>query len=408
MFLPYLMLGYAAAVLLLLVGLEMAARAVPDLRGVRILRWAMISALLGVLLAAMRSYAPDWIAILSANAAIYASILFIYWATAETLDVPPRFLPWGIGLGVAVLAGQGFFVYVQENLLARVLIASTAMAIAAGSSAALLFRYEEQEDERAPGGSSFRSQTRVLAWLQIANVLDHVVRMALSVMHPPASYVHVDIIQAGFTYMNMVLNGAAGCGVIWLALGIHRRGLQKAARTDSLTGLLNRRAFEEILARDLRRANHDGRSLPVVLLDIDHFKAVNDSLGHQAGDEVIRRVAGAVQDCMRHADTLCRLGGEEFVMLLERAELDQAADIARRLRVEIMRLTGLPCGVHLTASLGVAASRLHESPEELLKRCDEALYHSKRSGRNQVTVDRTSGSAPLQHAADGLTPSPSL
>ncbi|UWZ84299.1 GGDEF domain-containing protein [Occallatibacter riparius] len=387
MLMPYLMLGYAAAALLLLVGVEVCSRAVPGLRGVRILRWAMISAVVGVLLLALRSHAPNWISILCANAAIYACILLIYWATAEALDARARFLPWGGGLILAALGGQAFYVYAHDNLLARVLISSTAMAIVAGATAALLFRYEEPVEEWAQSGWSLRAQTRALAWLQVANGLDHVARLVLSVVYPPASYVHMDVIQAGFTYVNMLLNVAASCGVIWLALSVHRRGLQKAAGTDGLTGLLNRRAFEEILARDLRRANRDGRTLPVLLLDIDHFKAVNDSLGHQAGDQVIQRVADALRDCMRPSDVLCRFGGEEFVMLLNGATLDQADEIARRLRTEIMLLTRLPGGLRLTASLGVATSRAGELPEELLKRCDEALYRSKRAGRNRVTVD---------------------
>jgi diguanylate cyclase (GGDEF)-like protein len=216
----------------------------------------------------------------------------------------------------------------------------------------------------------------------------------------------MDVIQAGFTYVNMLLNVASTCGVIWLALSFHRRALQKAARTDGLTGLLNRRAFEEILARDLRRCSHERRPLPILLLDIDHFKAINDSLGHLAGDQVICGLSNALRDCLRATDTLCRLGGEEFVMVLHETSLDQAEGIAERLCEEMASLTGLPGGARLTVSIGLAASREHETPEDILRRCDEALYCSKRGGRDRVTVDRStvSGAPAVAGPGAGVMP----
>jgi hypothetical protein len=157
MFLPYLMFGYAAATLLLLGGLQVASRAVPGLRGVRTLRWAMICALLGLLLGGMRSMAPEWITILCASAGLYASILFIYRATAETLNVQPRFFPWGTGLTFVALGGQAWFTYVHNDLLARILIASGTMAVDAGFTAAMLFRFKEpMEDGPLPTGACAR------------------------------------------------------------------------------------------------------------------------------------------------------------------------------------------------------------------------------------------------------------
>ena len=401
MFLPYLMFGYAVAALLLLGGLQVAGRAVPGLRGVRTLRWAMLSAIVGVLLLAMRSVAPNWITILCANGAIYACVLFIYKSTAETLDLRARFMPWGLGFTLAALSGQAWFTYVQDDLLARILIASSNMILIAVFTSAMLFRFQEPIDDWICTDWGLRSQTRVLAWVQVANALDHVTRCILSLKFPPSSYVHMDVIQAGFTYMNMLLNVAASCGVIWLALSFHRRVLQKTARTDGLTGLLNRRAFEEILARDLRRCNHEGRSLPVLLLDIDHFKAINDSFGHQVGDRVLCAVSNALRECLRPTDTLCRFGGEEFVMVLHDVSMDQAENIAHRVQKQMSLLEDLPGAVRLTVSIGLAASRPEEPAEELLRRCDEALYRSKRAGRNCVTVDRC-----LEVEAKGLPSSP--
>jgi diguanylate cyclase (GGDEF)-like protein len=195
-----------------------------------------------------------------------------------------------------------------------------------------------------------------------------------------------------------MLNAGSGCGLIWLALSIHRRDLHRMAQTDSMTGLLNRRAFEEILARELVRSNQIGKSLAVLLVDIDRFKHVNDRWGHQAGDEVIRRVGDSLRKSMRPSDALSRFGGEEFMILLRDVNTEQSSEIAGRLREEIADLTELPGEVRLTVSIGVAASHPFDVPQELLRRCDEALYRSKRGGRNLVTVDR-SGAADRIRAA---------
>jgi diguanylate cyclase (GGDEF)-like protein len=199
----------------------------------------------------------------------------------------------------------------------------------------------------------------------------------------------MDVIQSGFTYLSLMLNAGSGCGLIWLALSIHRLDLHRMAQTDGMTGLLNRRAFEEILTRELERSNQIGKSVAVVQVDIDRFKQVNDRWGHQAGDEVIRRVGDSLRKSMRPSDALSRFGGEEFMILLRDVTTEQSGEIAGRLRAEIAGLTGLPGEVRLTVSIGVAASHPFDIPHELLRRCDEALYRSKRGGRNLVTVDRS-------------------
>jgi diguanylate cyclase (GGDEF)-like protein len=201
----------------------------------------------------------------------------------------------------------------------------------------------------------------------------------------------MDVVQSGFTYLSLMMNGGSGCGLIWLALSIHRRDLHRMAQTDSMTGLLNRRAFEEILASELLRTKETGKSVAVLQVDIDRFKQVNDRWGHQAGDEVIRRVGDSLRTSMRPSDALSRFGGEEFMILLRDVTTEQSSEVAGRLRAEIAGMTGLPGEVRLTVSIGVAASHPFDTPQELLRRCDEALYRSKRGGRNLVTVDRSGG-----------------
>ena len=403
MYLPYLMLGYAAAALLLLAGLEAGMRAVPGLGGLRLLRWALVCGVFGTLLASLRSRAPDWISLVGGNGALIVAILLIYFATARALGVKPRFRRLSIAAAVVAIGGLAWFDYGQPNLLVRVFLSSGVHVLYAVFTAAVLFGYRERPEELRASGWSMRSQTHAVGWLQIGNVVNHGVRCVLSLLFPPVSYVHMDLIQAGFTYVNMLLNVAACCGIIWIALSLQRRGLQHAARTDSLTGLLNRRALEEILADELRNRVGAQDSIAVLLLDIDHFKAVNDAWGHPAGDEVIRRVAATLRHSMRPWDTMCRLGGEEFVALINDADLSHSEKIAARLRADVAALTGLPGGMRLTVSVGVVGSRPGESAEELLSRCDAALYQSKREGRDRVTVDRSPGVASFSQRRPGLS-----
>jgi diguanylate cyclase (GGDEF)-like protein len=137
-----------------------------------------------------------------------------------------------------------------------------------------------------------------------------------------------------------------------------------------------------------------------MLADIDFFKRVNDLWGHPGGDEVLRQVAGALRRALRPSDTLARFGGEEFAVLLQEENLARATNVAERLRAGVAALSRLPGNTRITISVGVAASLPDETPEELIARCDQALYRSKREGRDRVSVaaDAISGdpaSAPL-------------
>lgn len=165
---------------------------------------------------------------------------------------------------------------------------------------------------------------------------------------------------------------------------LHQRigKLNLDAQTDPLTGLHNRRGLE--LALDALAT--DGRSFAVLALDIDHFKRINDTHGHDVGDQVIRHLARIMAACSRDADTLCRSGGEEFLMLLPSANLDSALLVAERLR-QCVEQEQVPAVGSITISLGVAVWPLHaDSIEGVLKLADGALYQAKQRGRNRVEV----------------------
>jgi two-component system cell cycle response regulator len=166
--------------------------------------------------------------------------------------------------------------------------------------------------------------------------------------------------------------------------------VQRLAETDGLTGLANRRTFETTLERELSRAARSGEPVTLVMVDVDHFKALNDKFGHQAGDDVLKLVAGALASTCRDFDTPARYGGEEFAVVLPSCSSAESLVVAERLRRSIAEIEAV---APVTASAGVATFPAHAAdPEGLIKAADEALYESKRTGRNRVTRSRRRGS----------------
>ncbi len=163
------------------------------------------------------------------------------------------------------------------------------------------------------------------------------------------------------------------------------------AVVDPLTGLNNRRYFETHLAALVGQAADRGRPLSLMILDIDHFKEVNDTYGHEAGDRVLKGFAERVRKVIRVPDLVCRLGGEEFVIVMPDTNLDLAAKIAERVRSEVQRerfaVTDDGSRIAVTVSIGLAERGHDGEPGRLFRRADRALYRSKSSGRNRVSAD---------------------
>lgn len=164
---------------------------------------------------------------------------------------------------------------------------------------------------------------------------------------------------------------------------------EKLARIDKLTGVSNRRAFEEQAAKEYTRAIRNKHHLTVILFDIDNFKSINDTFGHKTGDAVLCNVAKLVQLMIRDIDSLGRVGGEEFAILLPETEVSQAIEIAERIRRKMMRSSIMVDGhqISYTSSFGIASLESGQaSLEQALRNADSAMYRSKRNGRNIVTT----------------------
>ncbi|EFL52474.1 diguanylate cyclase [Solidesulfovibrio fructosivorans JJ]] len=166
-------------------------------------------------------------------------------------------------------------------------------------------------------------------------------------------------------------------------LAEERRQLITRATTDALTGIANRAGIDEALARERNRAARNAKPLCVIMFDIDHFKDVNDSLGHQAGDAVLAALTGLVSGLVRGHDILGRYGGEEFLVVAPETDMEQGRLLAERLRAAV-EAHAFPAAGKVTCSFGLAMLDADESAHALVARADAALYRAKETGRNRV------------------------
>jgi len=167
----------------------------------------------------------------------------------------------------------------------------------------------------------------------------------------------------------------------------YRHALDQAFK-DPLTGAGNRIALNDNLIREMELSKRFGYDLSVLMMDLDHFKSINDGYGHLIGDEVLKAVVSQIKDCIRQTDICFRYGGEEFVVLLNNANIANARLIAERIRMTVSDLC-IPTDkglLQVTLSTGLAMLKDNDSSNDLLNRADNALYQAKQSGRNKVCV----------------------
>jgi diguanylate cyclase (GGDEF)-like protein len=380
MYLPFVMLGYAGILCLVLAGCWLVSRAVPRLRGLRELSWAVGTAIASVVLVGLRPWASAFLSILVGNCTLFAYFLLIYWTTARILAQRARALPWLIGFSSVALLPFSFYTFIRPDTVIRIVLAGGVAAVIAALTGVMLFRQNSPDLE--PSAAA-------LGWVQAFSAALYLGRSVASVLYPPVHLVSGDWIQTCFTYGQMLARLGTCCGVLWLAVCVHRTELEQLAMSDSLTGLLNRRAFDEILTREMHRCEFTGATIGLILVDIDRFKNINDTYGHGQGDAVIRQTGEILRNGIRPGDALARYGGEEFVILLHNANSELLIGIAERLRADIEQTVVGPRKIHVTASLGVAESSPSDSPLEFVNRCDRALYRAKNGGRNGVCAFAT-------------------
>ena len=190
---------------------------------------------------------------------------------------------------------------------------------------------------------------------------------------------------------NLAISAIVSIIVILIAnftINRYQSRLEAMATTDKLTGVFNRHVFDAIFEQVNKNANRQKHSVSFAMLDIDHFKNINDTYGHNAGDQTLKSIVSILNDRLRDSDTVCRWGGEEFVIILPDCDLQRAKHICEEIRKAIERRTVIhdKHDIRLTASFGVAEMQRNEDALTLIKRIDNALYESKQKGRNKVSI----------------------
>ncbi|VVE59498.1 diguanylate cyclase [Pandoraea terrae] len=348
--------------------------------GVREWVWANIGVLGALPLFALRGIIPDLLSIVAANALLMFSIAAYYAGCARFLGRPAH---WH-ALCVAIAGGAAamlYWRYVTEDETMRVVAVSVIHGTADLAIALLVLRH------RPPNRRRYNYWlTGTLALLFGAG---HTLRGILFLTTPELQVFSSSPLSIALMTLGAIVMPAMTMAAVLMIHDAMLASAEDAANRDYLTGALSRKHFDALARQEMTRALQRGWPLSLILIDLDHFKHINDTHGHAGGDTVLREFVRMMRANLRDPDVLGRLGGEEFAVLLPATDTAGAMHIADRLRMRANQhlVTG-PFGVcHYTISGGIATWHEGETFEQLTMRADRALYAAKISGRNLMLTD---------------------
>lgn len=384
LYLVILLVGVVSAAALWLTG-----RRHPAMPGIRDWAWSTALMALGGLGIFLRGIVWAPLSIVAANACIVAGNALLWRGLHDFRGLPVHFgqvlFPTvltlmfqsvALALGPDWLSGRIVFISIMIGGL-EVLIAHALLRPAAQPTTII---------------------HRCVATLTLLDAANHGVRILIALaVAPTGNYLGSDLYQSIFILIGLVLGIAKILGLLTL-IGDRLQGeLNRAASHDFLTQLPNRRAFTEQAGHEIARVARNGRPATLLLIDLDHFKDLNDSRGHAAGDAALQAFGRLLAGCLRQHDQGCRYGGEEFCVLLPDTDRSDGRAVAERIRQAAATLADQGQGT--TVSIGLTAIAPGQSLEDAINRADQALYAAKHAGRNRV---EEAGMAVAGHAAPHL------
>ncbi len=322
----------------------------------------------------MRGVWPDAVSIILPNTLFLFATLVQVSATLEFYG--RRLSPFWF---LAPLVFAGLFFAVLPNITQRVIATGLVLGLATMAAGIVIHRVA---DSRRPARWML-----VIGFLAASVVL--LLRAILTVIDPTMlrDFLAPSPFQAASFLVALAVIIVTSLGFMLLHKERLEETAQRLAVTDPLTGAFNRRTFLELASKEIARSQRMQTAMSLLMLDLDHFKAINDKHGHPAGDEVLKCVVDALQTCLRREDLLVRYGGEEFSILLPNVSLDQAMLLAERARQTVEKLVININGKSIPVSISLGAAALRRGPEDnikaLVSRADEALYSAKKAGRNR-------------------------
>ena len=370
-------IGYMMLLGLCLIGTFVTYSRKRFLQGIVDIRWAIVAGLVGLIFMLLRGMAPVLVVSVCGQTALLIGFAFLHRALARAVGRPARLLPFFPILLIAFVGGLAWFSIGDNNLNGRLTVATLGIAAMLAWTARLTVQ---------PVKAGLIVPVRWMYRLLLLAVALRVIRVMVTLtLDPNPNLQLLDPVQSFLVYILVLAAMAQTAGTVWISICAQQEDDRIRADTDGLTGLLNRRAFEELLIRQLAQPCSQTAEISLLLIDLDFFKGMNDEFGHLAGDTVLRKVSGVLRRCVRSVDALARFGGDEFAVLLCSAELGQGMVVAERVRHSLIQMKNLPGGRKVTASLGVATSMPGDTPLLLIERADRALYRSKNLGRNRLT-----------------------
>lgn len=351
------------------------------LRGQAAMRWwtaGLWISTLGLVLVALRGPIPDSVSILLGNGMLAMWNVLLLKGLSVHLHRP---FPWTPALLVvaAFVSLLAWFAFVHPDLRLRLRLFSAQSILWDGWASLILLRH---------AGRDLRLSSRLALIILLADIASNLLRIALPLNgNGPNPFDRANSIVVLSYTAGLMLSLALMLAQIMLVTERINADLRRLARTDGLTGLLNRNALELLAGPTLRRCQSSGRPFSVLMLDLDYFKRINDTWGHEAGDQVLRHIARLLQAPLGSTETLVgRYGGEEFLLTLTDAAPGQASAIAGLIR---QRLRDAPVNVNgerieVTASIGLATAGPDEDFHHLVTRADNALYQAKDHGRDCI------------------------
>ncbi|MES2185565.1 MAG: GGDEF domain-containing protein [Pseudomonadota bacterium] len=324
------------------------------------------------MLFSVRGPAPPGWTLLATNLLLSTGVLFLYIGSMRFHGRRDSMWPWAVPM-LALAAVVACFVWIWPNFRARVLAGNTLMAVIVVTHAVFLLRH---------GLKCFSRYFAVTALLVLAVLL--VLRCVSALAHGASaqSAADLNVVQVWYTAGFSLCMVMFCIGAILMATDGLRAELERLATRDSLTAALNRGAILQACKDELHRFARGGRSFSLMMLDLDHFKQINDHHGHLVGDQVLADFAQRTRQLLRPHDRLGRYGGEEFLILLPETALDSANLVAERIRADVSCVPGLP---QCTVSIGLTTSRnAADTLDAMLARADAALYRAKDKGRHQA------------------------
>ncbi len=335
--------------------------------------WAMACAMVAVgsVLAFGLGYFPNFVAITIPRLLFPLAFLLTYVGAQRFFGVVPKIAAWLLLIGAVVLA-QMWFTFVNPSFAMR-------LALSNSLAACLFLAFANLLRRQRP--SSFAKTLTMVVLVTMFVII--VMRLLTMAIWPPGDSIYDNAPQQ-LIYLTAFAFFVVLLAVSLVLLAAERLHAEVAylASHDSLTNALTRRHMNELCAIELDRSQRHGHSMALLIMDLDHFKRVNDTYGHQGGDRVLTEFVSKVQHLLRRPDLLARFGGEEFVALLPETNLADAVSVAQRIREACERSgTGEGCTVSIGVTTNQSAS---DTIDALIARADKAMYLAKANGRNRV------------------------